>query len=103
MPLPIRDRASRSRGLRSETLSDRGEIEHVNRHHVQGAPLRGVSGAATPGPASTMVSEMTSIHRTSRTPGTPTALNDKEGVVGSSPTEGLQGCRGPSEVDPALI
>jgi hypothetical protein len=45
MPLPIRDRASRSRGLTSPgTLSDRGEIEHVNRHHVQGAPLRGVPG-----------------------------------------------------------
>jgi hypothetical protein len=28
----------------AETLSDRGEIEHVNRHHVQGAPLRGVPG-----------------------------------------------------------
>jgi hypothetical protein len=36
---------------------------------------------------------MTSIHRTSRTPGTPvspSSLNGKEGVVGSSPTEGLQ-------------
>jgi len=40
------------------------------------------------------VSAMSSIHRTSRTPGdpmTPRAFHGKEGVSGSSPEEGFSG------------
>jgi hypothetical protein len=47
---------------------------------------------ATRGPADTLESDMTSIHRTSRTLGNPMkprAFDGKEGVDGSSPSEGL--------------
>jgi hypothetical protein len=87
-PQVSRSDAERNRASRAPRTSP-GPIDHD-----PSRPSLGRFWVPPHRPRGTIGSAMTSIHRTSRTPGTPMrrlAFDGKEGVVGSSPTEGFIG------------